>query len=459
MVIAHEYSQLSVLIKELVTLIPPEEHLLPNMHTLHLGSQWCGVHGSHEITALLLSPSTITIKFTLSSDPAFPHAQLSEYFETFLKKSADIETMELGYHDIVGRQTSDVLPQRTILTPPVLAQLRNLENLTELHLNPIYCIPEMFDILGGFPRLDTLLMVVDPDDGRFTPYQKVQVGQFPALSHVTIGCELDLLRSIVKCYLSNSSRTGSLVKTMSICDLSQDTSRPDVWNFIGDLSSSLETLEVHTTDIRQYGKAELSYYHLMQMARCRKLVCLRVANHFFHLLTAGQFQAAITGFENLKQLSLFWEPNMSEIRQHLPSTVREIPVADSVGLEPQVLEILAKELPRLEIIRITLSACDTNLLDPKKVNSQFSTLAELVLSSTFLNWKRPGFDTQKMANYIGSIVRPHTRIALQKAWAGPDPVTRGSDWLEYVAAYNRFIHLLGDQVQENMKLRDDLLSW
>jgi hypothetical protein len=430
---------------ELLGSIPQGEMILPNVHTIRLGPRWCSTPGSQGLASLFLSPAVQTVQFAF--DPSPDHAaQVSAFFQTLVQRTAKLQSLHAFYQQENGTRILTTSSAMRGL-PAGLARLKKLDHLTDLTLDADYCTPQIFNILGTFPNLKNLSLLIYDGIQNFE-YSQTQAGMFPILERLTIDTELNVIGAIVTSYLSKSTPTGSALKFISVRLTIPTQIEEQSLLFLKELAPSLEEIKM---DGRLLPKDSASRLHLTQFAFCRRLTLLKVesADNCLPYFRKDQFREVMASLRNLRCLRLTRCRYPAYMERHLPSS-SEIPTAELSGLDLSFLGLIAAGLPQLENLWITLDVCDTVQVEPDGNDAKFVALSELHLSTPFLNWKMPTFDPEKAVNYITSLLQPRTKFVCDPAIYARKPPPP-EVWRPFVAEYNAFIAKFEGQVLDGIK--------
>lgn len=108
-------------------------------------------------------------------------------------------------------------------------------------------------------------------------------------------------------------------------------------------------------------------------------------------------------------------------------------------------------LPKIKDITISVIARDGKDLAPDNRIRCLKSLRTLTFTSSLLNRKRSGFNTQDAARFISALISPETTFTMQELdleGFGPD-----EPWLSFMTDYNKFAEELEGRVAEYMEVR------
>jgi hypothetical protein len=427
---------------ELLGFIPQGEMILPNARTMRLGPRWCSARGSQGLASLLLSPAIQTVEIAFNAGLTST-VQVLAYFETLVQRASQLRTLRVLYQAVSGQRYFSVIPTMRDL-PPVVSLLKKLDHLTDLTLDSAYSFPQMFDILGTFPRLKHIDVQIYIDSNAYS-YPLIRTGMFPILERLTITAELAAMGGFVASYLSRSTPAGSLLKVFSVPSPLRGL-KQESFLFLAELSPSLNEIRLNGQ-----GDSVFSECHLMQVARCRNLTLLKVESidNYFPCIRKDKFRDAMASLRNLQCLHLTRGRYPAYMRHHLASSPSQIPTAEFSGPDLSFLGLIAEELPQLESLVITLNVCDTSQFNLGHIVSKFDALKELFFSTPFLNWRIPSFDNQRAVDYIISLLQPRTKFTCDPVIYKKTPRPT-EEWVQFIVEYSSFVEAFERQVLDGI---------
>jgi len=120
---------------------------------------------------------------------------------------------------------------------------------------------------------------------------------------------------------------------------------------------------------------------------------------------------------------------------------------DGPGLDISCLTILATNLPRLKALFISVLAGNTSKLCVEDGDAHLPTFGKLSRlrfeSSSFLNWRRKGFDEYEAANFIVSLLPPLERCTVDVYTEGWNDTTGfDADDLNWPAVKREYVEFI-----------------
>jgi hypothetical protein len=232
-----------------------------------------------------------------------------------------------------------------------------------------------------------------------------------------------------------------------------------VYRYCKSFSLAFPFLEIfrldHSNDVSHHGspfKVEV----VEPLLRCTELTELSLLG--FKVLNTSEFTRILTCLPKLVKLVIirsqsviFWLDSMRNVMigpvarfidDSEEVAERKLEGVEGVGLD--CLAVIRAHLPLLKMLWLTLVASPTEHLDQSEALQPFENLETLEFSHSFWNFRLPGFDIEKAAQFVSSFMNSRTGFVCrvdEKLEAsvrdGEEPRTPGDIlFREYATQYN-----------------------
>jgi hypothetical protein len=314
--------------------------------------------------------------------------------------------------------------------------------------------------ISGLPELQRLVLEYTLEEGlwrKFDPLpsqsalhrQRERKGWFPSLDHLHFSGSVHRLEKFVYSFAQKNHPASYL--SIKINLKMTELTNSQIWNQLPSCFSFIEKLDLDCADSYD---TPLTYSTLspFTFTKCEYLTSLRV---YGSGITTTELDDFLDFWPNLTTLLL---ASGLEVRyssfQHIAR--RGIPLQDTEpdGLGLDVLDVIAKKLPAVEDLTLTISTYPTYSLPISDL--VLYKLRSLKFLASFTNFDYPGFEMDKAAKYIVSVVPPNVDLSIDGCplldYDIEDPE---NPRIQYLRKYNAFVDAFNSVLDSYMDIRLD----
>jgi hypothetical protein len=394
-----------------------------------------------------LTPTLTTLELEFDHDP--PSTFMLRIFEVISHAAPNLQTLVI----LKQFQWQPHASHQSLAFDEVICSvMRKLTSLETLHFEPSWVNIRVLDAIGSLQHLKKLILY-NKETSASVSLPRGRIGQRPGnlscLLHLEISTELSALDNLLNTYFSVSPAS---ITTLAVH--SYDASiLAEKFMFLNLISPSLKKVEFYFQHFN-WGPSNMidpfTFDCLNPLKHSPDLHTVQIYMLEHLSLDRNQFCRFLGFCQNLRDVNIitgqiefengFLSPNVEP---------DQVECRAGFGLDLSCLGLIARNLPRLENLRVSISASSTSELEPDQGIIRFQSLICLEVHRGFLNWRFDGFSPFEACRYLSLLLPSYTVFHMKKL----NSADFLNHWRSFVERHTKFINDFEQRLEEYRKLR------